>query len=118
MTSRAPPPRFEPCAFEGVRYEAEYATTNQAPRTRSGGVVAHDEASGRKLWSVTLWTTVDDDSGLSIPPRYLQRITRGASVGELRVEDEHGVVYHLDLASRAVRREERATRRPAPGRSD
>ena len=117
MTSRAPPPRFEPCAFDGVRYDAEYTATDQAPRTRAAGVVALDEATGRRLWSVTLWTTVEDDSGLSIPPRFLHRVVRGASAGELRVEDEYGVLYHLDLVTRAVRREAPATRRPPSGRS-
>jgi len=117
MTSRPPPPRFEPCAFDGVRYDAEYTATDLAPRTRTGGIVALDEATGRRLWSVTLWTTVEDDAGLSIPPRFLRRLTRGANTSELRIEDEYGVLYHLDLATHAVRCEAPAARRPPLGRS-
>jgi hypothetical protein len=59
MTSRPPPPSFEPCAFDGVRHEPEYPVTCEAPRTRTGGLAAFGEAGGRKLWSVRLWTLVD-----------------------------------------------------------
>jgi hypothetical protein len=116
MTSRPAPPRFESCAFDGVRFDAEYAVTREAPRTRTGGVVAIDEATGRKLWSVVLWTTVEDVPGLSIPPRYPHRVMRGANPGELRVEDEHGVLYLVDLATRIARPAARAGEPPA-GRS-
>jgi hypothetical protein len=106
MTSRAPPPLFEPCAFDGVRYDAAYATSAQAPLTRSGGVVAIDEASGRTLWSVVLWTKAVSEAGLSVPPRFLRRVSRGERPGELRIEDEFGVLYFLDLQTHAVRTEE------------
>lgn len=107
MTSRAPPPRFEPCAFDGVRYDAAYGASDAVPRTRSGGVVAIDEASGRTLWTVVLWTTpVEDVAGLFHPPRFLRRVTRGDDAGELRVEDEFGVLYFVDLATHAVRQVE------------
>ncbi|HEY8977845.1 MAG TPA: hypothetical protein VIN75_26760, partial [Burkholderiaceae bacterium] len=113
MTSRAPPPRFEPCAFDGVRYDAAYASSDAAPRTRSGGVVAIDEATGRALWTVVLWTTpVEDAQGLFHPPRFLRRVSRGDEAGELRVEDEHGVLYVVDLATRAFRTVE-PPRKPA-----
>ena len=112
MTSRAPPPRFEPCAFDGVRYDAAYDAGDAVPRTRSGGVAAIDEATGRTLWTVVLWTTpVEDVQGLFHPPRFLRRVTRG-DAGELRVEDEFGVLYDIDLATQAVRREEPARRAP------
>ena len=112
MTSRAPPPRFEPCAFDGVRYDAAYATNDAVPRTRSGGVAAIDEATGRVLWTVALWSTpIEDGQGLFHPPRVLRRATRGDSAGELRVEDEFGVLYFIDLATQAVRQVE-PPRRP------
>jgi len=112
MTSRAPPPRFEGCAFGGVRYDAAYDTGDILPRTRSGGIAAIDEATGRTLWTVVLWTTpVEDVQGLFHPPRFLRRATRG-DAGELLVEDEFGVRYLVDLATRAVRRVDPA---PRPG---
>ncbi len=104
MTSRAPPPRFEPCAFDGVRYEAAYAVTDEPPRRRSGGVAAIDEASGNTLWTVVLWTSPVHEHGLSVPPRYLRRVTPGETSGELRIEDEFGVLYLLDLRTHAVRK--------------
>ena len=104
MTSRAPPPRFEPCTFDGVRYEAAYGASDAVPRTRSGGVAAIDEATGRTLWTVVLWTSpVEDEQGLFHPPRFLRRVTRGDPPGELRVEDEFGVLYVVDLRTQAVR---------------
>jgi len=107
MTSRGPPPRFEPCAFDGVRYDAVYAASDEAPRSRSGGVVASEASTGRVLWTVLLWTIpVEGDTGLPHPPRFLRRVTRGDHPGELRVEDEFGVLYVVDLATRAVRRVE------------
>jgi len=104
MTSRAPPPRFEPCAFDGVRYDAAYATSGQPPLTRSGGIVAVDEATGRTLWSVVLWTKAVSQEGLSVPPRFLRCVSRGERPGELRIEDEFGVLYFLDLQTHAVRK--------------
>lgn len=111
MTSRAPPPRFEGCAFDGVRYDADHAATDTS---RSAAVVAIDEASGRPLWTVELWTQPRQlEGGLFVPPRYLHRMTRGEHAGELRVVDEFGVVYLVDLATR----EARCLGRPAePGR--
>ena len=103
MTSRPPPPRFEPCAFDGVRYEPDYAVTCDTPRTLTGGLAAFDLASGQKLWSVLLWTTVDNIPGLSIPPRYLRRVVRGQHADELIVEDEHGARYLVDRAARSAR---------------
>jgi hypothetical protein len=104
MTSRAPPPRFEPGVFDGVRYDAAYTASDAAPRTRSGGIAAIDEASGRTLWTLVLWTSpVEDERGLFHPPRFLRRVTRGDVAGELRVEDEFGVLYLVDQATHAVR---------------
>lgn len=104
MTSRGPPPRFEPCAFDGVRYDAAYAASDETPRTRSAGVVATDESNGRVLWTAVLWTSpAEDDRGLFHPPRFLRRVNRGDDAGELRVEDEFGVLYFIDLATCAVR---------------
>jgi len=104
VTSRAPPPRFEPCTFGGVRYEAAYGVSDAAPLMRSGGVAAIDEASGRTLWTLVLWTTpVEHEHGLFHPPRYLRRTARGEQAGELHAEDEFGVLYVVDLATHAVR---------------
>jgi len=118
MTSRAAPPRFDvPCAFDGVHDDAGPTATEQAPRTWTAGVVALDEAPRRGLASVMRRATVEADSGLSIPPRVLRRVARGASAGQARVADEFGMPLHADLVTRAVRRGAPATRRPPPGRS-
>ena len=47
-----------------------------------------------------------------MPPRYLHRITPGAAPGKLRVVDEHGFAYLVDLSSRTAR----ALGRPDPAR--
>ena len=117
MTSRPPPPAFEPCAFDGVRYEPDYATTREAPKTRTGGLAAFDEASGRRLWSVVLWTTVEDVRGLSIPPRFLRRVVRGPQPDELIVEDEFGVRYLVDCSALTARSLGRAGSPEPPGGS-
>jgi len=103
MTSRPAPPKFEPCTVDGVRYEADYALVREAPRTRTGGIAAVDEATGRTLWSVVLWTQVQDHPALSLPPRYLRCVRRGDGPDDLLVEDEHGFQYVVDRVTRAVR---------------
>lgn len=101
MTSRPAPPRFEGCAFDGVRYDANYTSTET---TRSAGVVALDEAGGGRLWTLELWTELCElEGGLMVPPRFLHRMSRGEHAGQLRVVDEFGVVYLVDLATRAAR---------------
>lgn len=109
MTSRPPPPRFEGCTLDGVRYDADYAATEEPSRTRSGGIVAVDAATGERLWSLVLWTSPRElMGGLSVPPRYLHRITALATPGRLRVVDEHGFGYLVDLAARTARKLGRA----------
>ncbi|HEY9024986.1 MAG TPA: hypothetical protein VIP05_11845 [Burkholderiaceae bacterium] len=103
MTSRPAPPKFESCSIDGVRFEADYALVREAPRTRTGGIAAVDEATGRTLWSAVLWTSVDDHPALSIPPRYLRRVSRGDGPDELLVEDEHGFRYVVDSVTHATR---------------
>jgi len=104
MTSRSAPPRFESCTLDGVRYEAEYPFTEGPSGTRSGGIVAVDAATGDRLWSLVLWTSPRVlEGGLSVPPRYLHRITSDLGPGTLRVVDEYGFAYRVDLATRTAR---------------
>ncbi len=101
MTSRPPPPRFEGCTLDGVRYEADYPTTDTH---RSGGVVAIDEASGRRLWQAMLWTQPREIlGGLIVPPHFLHRVEPDVRPGRLRAQDEYGMLYVIDLISRKAR---------------
>lgn len=111
MTSRPAPPRFEGCTLDGVRYGDDYIASDGPPATRSGGIVAVDAATGQRLWSLVLWTSPRElMGGLIVPPHFLHRITADAGAGKLRVVDEYGFAFLVDLATRSAR----ALGRPDP----
>ncbi len=114
MTSRPPPPRFEGCTLEGVRFEAENTATRDVPFRRVCSVVAVDDATGSRQWQVQLWSEPSElDFGLLAPPRYLHRITPDLVPRRLRAIDEFGFVYVVDLATHSAR----AIGRPEPARA-
>lgn len=117
MTSRPPPPRFEGCSLDGVRFEADHTATRDVPFRRVCSVVAVDEATGSRQWHVPLWSAPSElEFGLLAPPRYLHRITPDLLPGRLRAVDEFGFEYVIDLATRSARALGRAEPARAPGK--
>ncbi len=103
MTSRPAPPPFEGCTLDGVRYAEDDRAGRDTPELDMGAVVALDAATGEQLWSVVLWTLAQELPGLIIPHTYLHRITPDVVPGRLRVADEYGLLYVVDLATRTAR---------------
>ncbi len=110
MTSRPPPPRFEGCTIDGVRFEPA-DIPRRDPNGDAGGVAAVDAATGQRLWVVELWQQPSPHPALIMPGTYLHRIVPDPVPGRLRALDEYGVIYVIDLATRAGR----CLGRPDPG---
>ncbi len=113
MTSRPPPPVFVPFVHDGVRYEPDASAPPDPVHPNAGYLAAIDVASGRKLWSLRIWSFADVP-GLSFPGRFFGRVSLGATPDELLVEDEHGCAYVVDRVRRRVRAVPRPHRADAP----
>lgn len=107
MTSRPAPPRVEPLVHDGVRYAPDDSPPADPAHPRAGYLAAVDLASGRKLWSLRIWSIAEDPDGPPHPGRYFGRVSLGPGPDELLVEDEFGARFVVDRVRVGVRGEPR-----------
>ncbi len=103
MTSRPPPPVVVPLVHDGVRYAPDASPPIDPAHPRAGYLAAVDVASGRKLWSLRIWSIVEDPAAPPHPGRYFGRVSLGPRPDELLVEDEFGARFVVDRVRVSVR---------------
>jgi hypothetical protein len=95
-------PEPAPVTSAGVRYEALPWGKARGLGQNGGYIAAFDAASGRELWLLKVYEVrydgrrEDDKQDL-----FIEDLTLEAK-GLLRVTDERGAVYRVDLAQRSV----------------
>lgn len=100
--SEVPEPR--PVVAGGVRYEAVPWGKARGLKQNGGYIAAFDVASGRELWLLKVYDVVyDGDMEEDKQDLFIEDLTLEPS-GALRVSDERGGVYRVDIDRRTVAR--------------
>ena len=79
---------------EGVRYEPDISNASS--------LAAFDAASGAALWSLPVWTFMDEPAAPPHPGRWFGRIALGPGRDDILVADEHGMQFLVDRVRRTV----------------
>jgi hypothetical protein len=103
---RLAPDPVAPVSFEGRRYEAIAFGKARGLGQNGGYVAAIDEASGRELWVQRIYR-IRYDRGLEGDKQdvFITGLTVLPTEHALRIENERGASYRLDLRTRKVRPE-------------
>ncbi len=101
---RLAPDPVAPVSFEGRRYEAITFGKARGLGQNGGYVAAIDEASGRELWVQRIYR-IRYDRGLEGDKQdvFITGLTLLPAARALRIENERGASYRLDLRTRQVR---------------
>ncbi len=96
-SSRPPAPEGVALVLDGVRYDEK--------DNGLGGVLrASDAASGKELWTLTLYdTTQQEDGPADAIGLYFTSIEAGPGPRTITIENEVGFRYEVDLDKRSAR---------------
>jgi len=95
-------PEPSPVTAAGVRYEAVPWGKARGLGQNGGYIGAYDAASGRELWLLKVYDVVYDGRKESDKQDLFIEDLTLESGGLLRVTDERGGLYRVDLKQRAV----------------
>lgn len=101
---RRPPPEVKPVLLDGVRYEAPLSGARFGVPQSGGVVVARDAATDEVLWATAVYTAPSDpeiEADKSLV--YISAMKAEPGGGALRIRNEHGESFRLDLATREAR---------------
>jgi hypothetical protein len=100
---RAGIPEPEPISRAGVRYEAIVWGRARGLPQNGGYVVAIDERTGAERWITRIYASgAGSDKEQDKQDVFITRLEFGAHPRHLRIVNERGDVYRLDLRTRAV----------------
>lgn len=100
---RVGPTDVDPATVDGVRFEAIHWGRQRGLGQNGGYVAAIDPASGKELWVAQIYV-VDYIPKLEtdVQDIFIKKLEPGASKGELKVVDERGRLFVLDIAKRTA----------------
>lgn len=99
---RSEVPEPSPLTLDGVRYEAVPWGKARGLGQNGGYIGAYEAASGRELWLLKVYDIVyDGDREEDKQDLFIESLEQ-AGAARLRVTDERGGVYLVDLERRAV----------------
>ena len=103
---RLPPDTVAPVTIHGVRYEAIHWGRRRGLDQDGGYIAAIDVASGRELWTLKIYS-VPIDPGMERDGQdvFITALGKTFFGGKLKVADEQGRHYLVDVQSRSVRAE-------------
>ncbi len=102
---RGPPPPTRLVSVGGVRYEAVVWGRRRGMDQNGGYVAATDQKTGQELWVTKVYATPHDpDMEDDKQDLFIARLDLIENGKALRVTDERGGRYRLDLATRTVTR--------------
>jgi hypothetical protein len=97
------PPEVEPVTGDGVRYEVPPAPRAVGVAQSSGVIAAVNESTGETLWGLAIYPiVVDEAEEEDASDVFITALALTEGGKALRVEDEQGGTYRVDLATRAV----------------
>jgi hypothetical protein len=102
---REGPDPVAPVTIGGVRYEVPHFA-GEVEGTQNGGyITAKDVSSGQRLWTLKVYETLyDPRREQDVQDVFITELT-DLGDGSMRVDDEEGRSYIVDLATRTVREE-------------
>jgi hypothetical protein len=101
---RGPPPAAAPVSAAGVRYEAIIWGRRRGLEQNGGYVAAVDRKTGRELWVARIYDATPHDPDMEDDKQdlFIARLELVEHGRALRVTDERGGRYRLDIATRTV----------------
>jgi hypothetical protein len=101
---RAEVPEPLPVSHAGIRYQVLIWGRARGLPQNGGYVVAIDEKSGKEIWLTQIYKNVDDgDKEQDKQDVFIVSLSLDAGKQELKIENERGQTFFLDLPSRRVR---------------
>lgn len=101
---RNAPPEPPPVCNDGIRYEALLWGRVRGLPQNGGYVLAIEERSGKELWLTQIYKNIDDgDKEQDKQDVFIVSLVLDAGKQELRIENERGQTFFLDLVNRRVR---------------
>lgn len=102
MTTRPPPPAVAPVEYAGIRYIQDTWDTRNGDQP-GGYLVAIDMRTDTRLWRIAVYKVpANHPAGLAPIEIFFQAMSISPDGGHLRIEDEVGGTYRVDLRTRAV----------------
>lgn len=99
---RAEVPEPSPVTMDGTRYEAVPWGRARGLKQNGGYIAAVSEATGRELWLLKVYDVEYDDEMEDDKQDVFISEMAPDRFGLLRVTDERGRVYRIDVRNRAV----------------
>ncbi|HEX6239463.1 MAG TPA: hypothetical protein VFZ61_01165 [Polyangiales bacterium] len=102
--SRPPPPRVAPVSLAGIRYEQVKNARSLGYDQVTGYVAAIEEATGKRLWAVKVYDNKPSaELESDVQETYFSAMTLNEARHELRITNEAGKSYLVDLDRQTVR---------------
>ncbi len=103
-SSRPPPPVVVPLEHDGIRYAPDEHPPVEPGSPPGGYLAAFDAKTGAKLWSALVYEIQEDPFAPIQPGRHFKSLTLLPGATGIDVEDEYGVHYAFDFATRSAHR--------------
>jgi hypothetical protein len=103
-SSRPPPPVVVPLEHDGIRYAPDDHPPVGSGSRQGGYLAAFDAKTGVKLWSALVYDIQEDPFAPIQPGRHFKSLSLLPGATGIDVEDEYGVHYAFDFATRTAQR--------------
>lgn len=102
--SRPPPPRVAPISLAGVRYEQIKNARSLGFDQVTGYLAAIEEATGKRLWALKVYDNKPSaELESDVQETYFSAMTLNGPAHELRITNEAGKSFLVDLDRQTVR---------------
>ena len=103
LSKRAGPDPVEPVLIDGIRIEAVHWGKGLGSGQNGGYIAAYDTSTGERLWTLQVYQTdYDRQRERDVQDVFISHLSVNEPGGELRVIDEEGREYIVNLLSRTV----------------
>lgn len=105
--SRPPPPRVAPISHAGTRYEQVKNARSLGFEQVTGYLAAIDESTGDRLWVLKVYDNlVNPTMESDVQQTYFSAMELSAGGQELKITNEDGDCFLVEIKSQRVRRSE------------
>ena len=102
---RVGPKEVKPVTKDGVRHEAIHSGKEKGLGENGGFIRAVDGKTGKELWTLEVYRTeYDKEKEEDVQDVFITKISASLFGGKLKIENERGEKFEVDLKTRKVER--------------